>query len=110
MYNIKGNCLCHNNSVLLELKENILDFINDADRIYLITDSTASKNSQNVYCSNLNGNLKWIIEAVDPIHHDNYYTSIYLSDAGRLQAFNKNGIEVTIDKHTGRITEKELIK
>jgi hypothetical protein len=78
--------------------------------IVVLTVPIDSKDSQNVFCYNISGGLKWRISPSDQLHVNNYYTSIYFSEKNLLQAYNINGIEVTLNEEDGSILKKELIK
>lgn len=92
------------------MKNDIQDYVIKNDCIVILEDSIKSKSEQNIYCYSVEGKFRWQIPQPDKLHFDNYYTSIYLSEQGSLQAYNKNGIEVTIDERDGSILHKELIK
>jgi hypothetical protein len=81
----------------------------DDDLVILLLDGEGFGNDRNIFCYNLNKILKWQIEDPVRLHERNYYTSIYFN-GDILQAYNKNGLEVTINKRSGEILDKELIK
>lgn len=109
-YNILNNKLYYNDKSLITLNYNIQEYLTIDDLIIILEDSSNSKNEQNIYCYSKNGDFRWRIPPLDKLHFDNYYTSIYITEKGALQAYNKNGVEVTIDKQNGNILQKELIK
>jgi hypothetical protein len=109
-YSIEKNKFVRDGEILITIKDDIKDYVIVNDCIIILADSSKSKNDQNIYCYDVGGELIWQIPPVDKLHFDNYYTSVYLSEQGSLQAYNKNGIEITINKQDGNILQKELIK
>lgn len=108
-YTIQKNRVLCNDNILIVVDDVIKDYI-IMDDIVILVDASKSKSSRNIYCYDFTGKLKWQIAVADRLHCDNYYTSIYLSEQNFLQAYNINGIEVTINKQDGSILKKELIK
>lgn len=107
---IKANLLVCNGRIFITANENIQDYIITNDCVIILVVPNESGDNQNVYCYELNGNLRWKIDPTYLIHDSNYYSSIYLSKIDLLQAYNINGIEVTIDISNGHIINNELIK
>lgn len=108
-FEVHANNILFDKKTIATLSEDIQDSLIVSGYIVILVDGKKSNNEQNVYCYDLKGNLRWRIDKVDPLHESNYYTSIYQSD-NELKAYSKNGIEATINKETGSITKKELIK
>ncbi|MES2649396.1 MAG: hypothetical protein V4717_21130 [Bacteroidota bacterium] len=109
-FTVNENKLLLNGQVFVILDENIQDFITTDDSIVILVNADISQNDRNVYCYNFDGKLRWRILPLDKLHFQNYYTSVYLSDEDLLQAYNINGVEVTLDKRDGNFIKKELIK
>ena len=107
---IEGNKMLFDGKVFLVFDDIIQDFIISDDSIIVLVDAAKSHNNQNIYCYDFNGKLRWRIPPPDKLHFQNYYTSMYLSEDDFLQAYNINGVEVTVDKQNGNILKKELIK
>ena len=107
---IQGNKLFHNEKALIVCNAIIQDFIVIDDSIVILVDPNGSQDDQNIYCYQISGKLKWQIPPADKLHHENYYTSVYVSEDASLQAYSINGVEITIDKLNGNILKKELIK
>ena len=108
-YTVQKNRVIYNDNTLIVVDDVIKEYI-IIDGIVLLLDPSKSKSSRNIYCYDFAGRLKWQIALLDQLHHENYYTSIYLSEQNVLQAYNINGIEITINKQDGSILKKELIK
>jgi hypothetical protein len=110
--NIKGNALYYNGDQIFVAESDIEKFLvfnNNMEFIIVLVDAAKLKTDRNIFCYGLDTKLKWQIPEPDKLHNENYYTSIYLSD-GNLYAYNINGVEVIIDKQTGNILSKQLIK
>lgn len=110
--NIKGNTLFYNGNQVIEAESDIEKFLvlsDDMELIIILVNATKLRTDRNIFCYDLKSILKWQIPEPDKLHNENYYTSIYLFD-GNLYANNINGIEVSVDKQTGRILSKQLIK
>jgi hypothetical protein len=76
-YETQGNRMLYENKKLFTAKGLIENYVIISEGIVVLIDSSKSKDSQNVYCYNFNGELKWQIPPADKLHFDNYYTSIY---------------------------------
>lgn len=109
-YTLQDNRMLYNSNILFTAKGLIENYIIVSEGIVVLIDSGRSKDSRNVYCYDFNGALKWQIPPADELHFNNYYTSIYCSENKLLQAYNINGIEVTLNEEDGSIVKKELIK
>lgn len=109
-YKIQDDKLLQNEEILLTAPASIKEFLFKGQNIIVLVTSTQIIGDRNIYCYGFNGNLKWQIENPDNIHSTNYYTSIYLSKNNELQAYNKNGVEYTLNEGNGNILKKELIK
>jgi hypothetical protein len=88
---------------------NILKYITDSDRIYVLVDNTHLGSDRNVFSYDMNGSLLWQVDEIDKLHSRNYFTSIYIK-SNDLYAYNINGLEAVIDKLTGKILDKTLIR
>ncbi|WP_157208257.1 hypothetical protein [Mariniflexile maritimum] len=99
-----------NNKLLIEVPALIKNFLIINDLIILLIDSDELKDDKNIICYNLKGKLIWQIGEVSKLHDRNYFTSIYINKNNELQAYNLNGVEVTINIKNGSIIKKELIK
>ena len=110
-FNIIENKLLYNGKQVVTTKSVIEFFlvVSEYELIIVLVNAAKLKSDRNIFCYGFDEELKWQIPEPDKLHNDNYYTSIYLSD-GNLSAYNINGVEVTIDKHNGRILNKQLIK
>jgi hypothetical protein len=108
-YTVQKERLLYQGNVLITTEGFISDCLT-SDDIVLLIEGSNTNNSRNIYCYDLNGMLKWQIAPSEQLHFSNYYTSIYFSEHSFLQAYNINGIEVTINKIDGSIIKKELIK
>jgi hypothetical protein len=80
--------------------------LNDEDRMYVLTEPKDS--DRNIYCYKL-GKQIWQIEEAPKIHSRNYFTSVYMRDSD-LYAYCINGIEVLVNKDSGKFLKTELIK
>ena len=78
----------------------------DEDRIYVLTEPTES--DRNIYCYESEKQI-WQIEEAPKIHARNYFTSVYMRD-NDLYAYCINGIEVLVNKDSGKFLKTELIK
>lgn len=110
IFSCNNNQLFLNDKLLLETLAEINECVVLSNSIILLLKGADIDDDRNIFCFEFNGHLNWQIAAPNKIHYRNYYTSIYLSDSGELQAFNKNGFEITIDIKDGKILKKELIK
>ncbi|WP_264559117.1 hypothetical protein [Flavobacterium sp. N2270] len=110
MINIKGNKLFHNNELLITVQSSIKDFLILNNVIVLILNYDDFDSDRNIFGYNLNGEFKWQISEISKLHKRNYYTSIYLSEKQDLLAYNKNGVEITINEKNGCIIMSELIR
>lgn len=109
-YIVQGDKLLYVNKVLFKAKGLIEKYLVMPNGIVILTDNSNSKEMQNVYYYDFNGELKWQIPSADELHFNNCYTSIYLSRDNELQAYSKNGVEYTLNEKDGSIIKKELIK
>jgi hypothetical protein len=94
---------------MVDYKHKILNLIIDNEKKYALLDYKTVGSDRNIICYNLDGSILWQVEKIDQLHAENYFTSIYI-DNGNLYAYNTNGLEVVIDKETGKFLSKELIK
>jgi hypothetical protein len=83
--------------------------ISDDQRTYVLFDYHEIHSEENVFCFAHNGEQLWQIEPMDRLHVLNYFTSIFFNQ-NDLFAFCINGVEVKLDKVTGKFLSKELIK
>jgi hypothetical protein len=107
---INGNKFSHNNTLLISAKSSIKDFLIINDLIVLLLDSDDFDSDQNIFGYNLDGIIRWQISEISKLHKRNYFTSIYINKKDELLAYNKNGIEATINKDNGEIIMSELIR
>jgi hypothetical protein len=105
---IKGNRLLLNKDPIIKTDSDIKMYLIIENGIIILTKE--EPNDRNVYCYDLHGNLKWQIPEPDKLHYTNSYTSLYFSSTSELQAYNQNGVEVTLNKEDGSVIKKELIK
>lgn len=87
----------------------IIKYLSDIDKIYVLINSDELSSDRNVFGYNEEGELLWQVEEMYKLHDRNYFTSIYFQD-NELFAYNKNDVEVIIDKLTGKFLNTELIK
>jgi len=78
--------------------------------IVLLLNTEELKSRSNIYCYDISGSLKWVIEPLNNIKEWDYYTSIYILNDLCLYAYNIRGIEVKLDYINGQILSEELIK
>jgi|GEM_PF-5496688 len=65
---------------------------------------------KNIYLINSDSKIVWQVESCFESRGLSSYTGIYLGDDGRLMAYSSNGIEYVLDKVSGKIIGKELIR
>lgn len=65
---------------------------------------------RNVFLVNSKGQIVWQIEAAVKSHGAVGYSDVYLGESNNLLAYSSNGIEYSIDKVTGCVLGKELIR
>ena len=65
---------------------------------------------RNVFLVNSKGQIVWQIEASVKSHGAVGYSDVYLGEDDSLLAYSSNGIEYSIDKVTGCVLGKELIR
>ena len=101
-----------NDSLLIEAPALIKKFLILNNFVILLIDPNELKDDKNIFCYSLNGQFEWQIREVPklPSHTRNYYTSIYVNENNDFQAYNLNGVEITINLSNGEIIKKELIR
>jgi hypothetical protein len=106
------NIFYFNDSLLVEAPALITKFLIIKNFVILLIDSNELRDDKNIFCYSLKGQFEWQIREVPklPSHTRNYYTSIYVNENNDLQAYNLNGVEVTINLSNGEIIKKELIR
>jgi hypothetical protein len=109
-YITQDDKLLYNQDVIFAAPASITEFLIIGENIIVLVTGNQITGDRNIYCYEINGNLKWQVENPDNIHSTNYYTSIYLSNDNELQAYSKNGIEYTLNADNGTFLKKELIK
>lgn len=72
--------------------------------------SESSDPERNIVLVNGNGQIVWQIEAAVKSHGAVGYSDVYLGESDDLLAYSSNGIEYSIDKKTGRVLGRELIR
>ena len=107
---VEGNKYFDKDKVLFTTKAKIQSHLVLTNSIIVLVNADELSSDRNIFGYDAGGFLKWQIPAPDVLHSQYYYTSIYLSPSKELQAYSKNGVEVTIDVETGEIIHKELIK
>lgn len=99
-----------NNETFIIAEAKVEDCLFFDGAVVVLLNARELKSDQNIVCYSLEREFKWRIPEPSKLHFDNYYTSIYSDDSISLMAYNKNGLEVTIDRLDGSILKSELIK
>lgn len=110
LFTFSKNVILYHDKPLLYAAAHIDKELVLEDSILVLLNTDSLKSDRNIFCYDFKGDLKWQIPEPDKLQANNYYTSIYLTGEGILMAYNINGVEVTIDKQTGAILDKQLIK
>lgn len=104
------------NNVLYKDGERFLSFLSNIEKVLVLKNSivillaySSSAGSQNIFCFDFHKNQKWQISKPVELHHDNYFSAIYLRE-DEFYAYNINGVEYHLDKETGDVLDTELIK
>ena len=83
--------------------------ISDGRLIFALFDYQKINSQQNIFGFSLDGHQVWQIEEADKLHALNVFTSVYFID-NDLYAYCRNGVEMKLDKNTGKALSKELIR
>jgi hypothetical protein len=105
-----NNKILFKDTLLIEAPALINDFLIINNLIVLLLDSGDFIDDKNIFCYSFEGKFKWQIAEMPKLHVRNYFTSIYVNENNDLQAYNKNGVEVTINMNDGTFLKKELIR
>jgi hypothetical protein len=81
------------------------------DLILVDSDATSSsERARNVFLVGNDGKVLWQIEPAVQSHGVIGFSNVYLGGHSELLAYSSNGIEYTVDRATGRILNKELVR
>lgn len=65
---------------------------------------------RNVFLLGGDGKVLWQIEPAVQSHGSIGFSNVYIGENNKLMAYSSNGIEYTIDRLTGRILDKDLVR
>ena len=83
--------------------------ITDGRLTFALFDYRKIDSNRNVFGFSFDGHQIWQIAEPYKIHAENYYAGIYFRE-NELSAYCVNGVEVSLDKNTGKEISSQLIK
>jgi hypothetical protein len=86
--------------------------LDDLGEVVLVNGSAVAseERGRNVFLVGNDGQVLWQIEPPVQSHGVVCFENIYFGRNGELLAYSSNGIEYILDRATGRILDKELVR